>query len=89
MRMHNVHICTRLHALSSDYQQLSQIDCNNVIEVDGDWLLSGTRKVPAPNIKIVTASLPSDGDYTAYIIAGAPRGTEGGGGCDDNASLHL
>ena len=41
-----------------------------MVEVDDDWLLSGTHKVPAPNIRIVTASLPSDGDYSAYIIAG-------------------
>lgn len=52
-----------------DYKQLNQIDCNSIVEVDGDWLLSGARKAPAPNIRIVTASLPSDGDYTAYIIA--------------------
>ncbi|KAL5463605.1 hypothetical protein EMCRGX_G032519 [Ephydatia muelleri] len=52
-----------------DYKYLSQIDCNSIIEVDGDWLLSGARKAPAPNIRIVTASLPSNGDYTAYIIA--------------------
>ena len=64
----------QLHPHSSDYKYLSQIDCNSIIEVDGDWLLSGARKAPAPNIRIVTASLPSNGDYTAYIIAGSHRG---------------
>ena len=68
----------QLHPHSPDYKYLSQIDCNSIIEVDGDWLLSGARKAPAPNIRIVTASLPSNGDYTAYIIAGSHRGGEEG-----------
>ena len=40
------------------------------MEVDGGWVLGGVHKLPAPNICIVTASAPSDGDYSLYLKAG-------------------
>ena len=63
----------RLHALSflpADYVESSLIDCDSLMEVDGGWMLSGLHRLPAPHMSIVTASVPSDGDYSLYLKAG-------------------
>lgn len=46
------------------------IDCDKAIDVADGWVLSGVHRSPTPHITIVTASLPQDGDYTAYMEAG-------------------
>ena len=56
--------------LCTDYVESSIIDCDSQMEVDGGWVLGGMHKLPAPNIRIVTALAPSDGDYSLYLKAG-------------------
>ena len=61
-----VSICVSL----SDYLQASVIDCDTAQDVDDGWVLSGVHRSPTPHITIVTASMPLDGDYSAYLEAG-------------------
>ena len=67
----------RLHLCMSpllDYLQASVIDCDVAMDVDDGWVLSGVHRSPTPHATIVTASLPLDGDYSAYIEAGILSG---------------
>lgn len=59
-----------LFPISPDYLEASVIDCDTAIDVADGWILSGLHRSPTPHITIVTASLPQDGDYTAYMEAG-------------------
>lgn len=51
------------------------IDCDKAIDVADGWILSGVHRSPTPHITIVTASLPQDGNYTAYMEAGTQHDT--------------
>lgn len=63
------HLPELLH-IFPDYLEASIIDCDAAIDVADGWVLSGVHRSPTPHITIVTASLPLDGDYSAYIEAG-------------------
>ena len=73
-------LSTPVPCLSSnaDYLQASVIDCDAALDVDDGWVLSGVHRSPTPHATIVTASLPLDGDYSAYLEAGECT-AEGGG----------
>ena len=59
---------THTHA-HTDYQS-SVIDCDSVLEVDDGWMLSGVRRHSMPNLRIVTASMPADSNYSTFLKAG-------------------
>ena len=54
----------------TDYLQAAVIDCDTALDVDDGWVLSGVHCSPTPCVTIVTASVPLDGDYSAYMEAG-------------------
>ena len=54
----------------ADYLQSSLINCDSALEVDDGWILSGVHCSPTPQVTIVTAALPLNGDYHTYLEAG-------------------
>ena len=60
---------------SPDYYQRTEIDCDQVLELEEGWVLSGVHSHPTPHISIVGAapSLPANGDHTPYLHALAER----------------
>jgi len=56
--------------LLPDYVAAAKIDCDSVLEIDDGWMLSGVHQHRLPNMKIVTACMPADGDHSAFLKKG-------------------
>ena len=54
----------------TDYEAAGEIDCDASLDVDEGWVLSGMHRPSFPTMSIVTASLPSNGDYSSFIKSG-------------------
>ena len=52
------------------FEEAGEIDCDASLDVDGGWVLSGIHRHSYPSMRIVTASLPSNGDYSNYTKSG-------------------
>ena len=53
-----------------DYEASGEIDCDASLDVDEGWVLSGIHRYSSPSMRIVSASLPSNGDHSSYIKRG-------------------
>ena len=53
-----------------DYAAAGEIDCDASLDVDEGWVLSGIHHYSSPSMRIVSATLPSNGDHTAYLKRG-------------------
>ena len=69
-RVCNTTILYILLVSPADYEAAGEIDCDASLDVDEGWVLSGIHRHFFPNMCIVTASLPSNGDYSSYIKSG-------------------
>ena len=57
-------------SFTSDYEAAGEIDCDAFLDVDEGWVLSGIHRYSVPSMCIVNASLPSNGDHSAYLKCG-------------------